>query len=94
MMLHVKVISTTSHSKPNKRLQKILKYSSGEKKKGRSPRLFWSFYNTFIHCFLSIVCSSDGQLVTLDEDRKIMQREWLPGGKFEMGPIAKKRVQV
>lgn len=43
---------------------------------------------------VSSLSSSNRQSVALDGDWDVTQREWLPGGKFEMRPIANKRAQV
>lgn len=52
MMLHMKVISTTSHSKPTKRLQKILKYcrgeNNGEKNKLKKKREAQDYFGLLI----------------------------------------------
>lgn len=93
MMLHVKIISTTSHSKATKWLQKILKGGGGE----REVQDYFSLLATHLSTSLFLVSSlssSNRQSVALDGDWDVTQREWLPGGKFEMRPIANKRAQV
>lgn len=58
---------------------------------------YFCFLTTYLPTLLfpiSSLSSSNRWFVAVDGDWDIMQREWLPGGKFEMGPIAKRRVQV
>lgn len=91
----MKKISTTPPSKATKWLQKTFKFCRKiNKQKVQHNFSLLTIYLSTLLFLVSSLSLSNQHFAALHGDWDIMQRQWLPGEKSEMGPIARERAHA